>query len=262
MALRTNHTPTEIATLYNLDLQKQLVQCHDISVLHEVKETPTLVMLEQAWGLEYVSRVIVKVHLIAVSEFCGVKNKMEEFQMDELCDQIVMEYGGLNVLEFICFCARLRSGKYETFYGNIDPTQITKSLEEFYEDRRLDINRAYEAREKARKAKEEAEAEAYRKKLRESFQARVPGADTPECLIDFCDWNWGGLHRLNDEDLKVALERVKELRTPKGGFLSNLFSAGKKRDANPLNRIHKVMEITKELLVARGEWKEPSESAS
>ncbi len=111
-------------------------------------------MLEQAWGIEYVSRVLIKTHLIGVSDFVGVKTKMEELQMDELCDQIAMEYGDLNVLEFICFCARLRSGKYETFYGNIDPMQITKSLETFYEDRRYDINKAWAAEERERQAKE------------------------------------------------------------------------------------------------------------
>lgn len=111
-------------------------------------------MLEQAWGMEYVSRVLIKTHLLGVSDFVGVKTKMEDWQVDELSDQIAMEYGDLNVLEFICFCSRLRSGRYETFYGNIDPMQITKSLETFYEDRRYDINRAWAQKEKERQERE------------------------------------------------------------------------------------------------------------
>lgn len=150
LALRNENRPTDVAKIYNLELQKELVQCKDLSVLNRIRETPTFCMLEQAWGLEYVSRVIIKVHLLGVSDFVGVKTKMEDWQMDELCDQIAMEYGDLNVLEFICFCSRLRSGKYETFYGTIDPMQITKSLAEFYEDRRADINRAWAKEEKER----------------------------------------------------------------------------------------------------------------
>lgn len=158
LALRNETRPSEIAAIYNLDLQKELIQCKDLSILNKVKETPTLCMLEQAWGLEYVSRVVIKVHLLGVSDFVGVKTKMEDWQMDELCDQIAMEYGDLNVLEFICFCSRLRSGRYETFYGSIDPTQITKSLADFYEDRRDDINRAWAKAEKERQDREYEES--------------------------------------------------------------------------------------------------------
>ena len=154
LALRSNNRPAEISTIYNLALQAELVQCKDLSILNGVKETPTFSILEQAWGLEYVSRVLIKTHLLGVSNFVGVKTKMEDWQMDELCDQIAMEYDDLNVLEFICFCSRLRSGKYETFYGTIDPAQITKSLAEFYEDRRDDINRAWAKAEKERQDRE------------------------------------------------------------------------------------------------------------
>lgn len=154
LALRNESRPTEILTIYHLGLQTELVQCKDLSILNGVKETPTFSILEQAWGLEYVSRVLIKTHLLGVSNFVGVKTKMEDWQMDELCDQIAMEYDDLNILEFVCFCSRLRSGKYETFYGTIDPAQITKSLAEFYEDRRDDINRAWAKAEKERQEKE------------------------------------------------------------------------------------------------------------
>lgn len=192
MALRNEHRPTEISLIYGIELQKELIQCRDLSILNSVKETPTLCMLEQAWGMEYVSRVLIKTHLLGVSDFVGVKTKMEDWQMDELCDQIAMEYGDLNVLEFICFCSRLRSGKYETFYGNIDPMQITKSLESFYEDRRYDINRAWEKEEKERRDREWEESR--------------------KNAISFDDW----YESLSDEDkekasfLKSSLDRLRE----------------------------------------------------
>lgn len=86
-------------------------------------------MLEQAYGQEYASRVWIKTQLVILNDFVGVKNKLEDFQINPLCDQILVEYGGLNLLEFCLFMARLRSGKYEQFYGSVDPMLILKSLD-------------------------------------------------------------------------------------------------------------------------------------
>jgi len=52
---------------------------------------------------------------------------------------------------------RLRSGKYESFYSSVDPQQITKSLDSFMEDRRRDINRAWQMEESERRRKEDEE---------------------------------------------------------------------------------------------------------
>lgn len=167
-------------------------------------------MLEQAWGMEYVSRVLIKAHLLGVSDFVGVKTKMEDRQIDDLSDQIAMEYGDLNVLEFICFCSRLRSGKYETFYGNIDPMQIMKSLESFYEDRRRDINSAWAA---AEKEKREREYEEWKKSA-----------------ISFDEW----YNRLSDEEKENA------------AFLKSIFDRDKD-DSNGKKR--GIIQTVKETLL-------------
>lgn len=111
-------------------------------------------MLEQAYGQEYASRVWIKTQLVVLNDFVGVKNKLDDFQINPLCDQILVEYGGLNLLEFCLFMSRLRSGKYEQFYGSVDPMLILKSLDEFMEDRRRDINRNVSAIEKEKKERE------------------------------------------------------------------------------------------------------------
>lgn len=111
-------------------------------------------MLQQAYGAEYASRVWIKTQIVVVNDFIGVKEKMNDIQLNTLCDQILVEYGGLNLLEFALFCSRLRSGKYESFYGSVDPMRIMQSLEDFMEDRRRDINKAVEVEEKIRKEKE------------------------------------------------------------------------------------------------------------
>lgn len=169
-------------------------------------------MLEQAYGQEYASRVWIKTQLVILNDFVGVRNKLDDNQINRLCDQILLEYGGLNLYEFCLFMARLRSGKYEMFYGSVDPMVIFKSLESFMEDRRRDINRNVEAQEKAEQMKKDAEAEEYRKKMMESYRRRVPNSGTNEAPVDFPEYHWGGLYKLTEEELKVAFEKVLEMR--------------------------------------------------
>lgn len=157
LALRQTYSVVDITSVYGTGLQTTLVQCRDIDVLHKSKETPTICMLEQAYGFEFASRVWVKAQIIEVNDFVGTKNKLDDHQLDTLSDQITLEYGDLNLLEFLCFCSRLRSGRYEKFYGSVDPMQITKSLMDFYEDRRDDINRAWQKAEKERMEAERIE---------------------------------------------------------------------------------------------------------
>ena len=114
---------------------------------HEASKIPAIVHVAQAYD-EDVAVKWVQQQLLAVNEFAGAKAKLTDFQLDELAIQIRLEYGYLNLFEFILFCARLRSGKYEDFYGSIDPMRILKSLDAFCEDRRREINRAYEEKEK------------------------------------------------------------------------------------------------------------------
>lgn len=54
-------------------------------------------------------------HLIAVSMFCGAREKMNEWQSKSLCSQIINEHPTLTLMEFILFCSRLRSAKYGKF---------------------------------------------------------------------------------------------------------------------------------------------------
>lgn len=157
LALRKTYSVAQIAQAYTPDLQSEIAAVKDVYTLHIQKETPTLRMLEQAYGVEFASRVWIKTQLVVLNDFVGVKNKLEDCQINPLCDQILVEYGGLNLLEFCLFMARLRSGKYEQFYGSVDPMLIMKSLDEFMEDRRADINRniiALEAEQRKREYEE------------------------------------------------------------------------------------------------------------
>ena len=113
---------------------------------YHTKNIPAIVHLAQAYD-EDVAVKWIQDQLLQVNEFAGVKAKLSDMQLDELAIQIRLEYGYLNLLEFILFCARLRSGRYEDFYGSVDPMRILKSLDSFYADRKIEINREAEVRE-------------------------------------------------------------------------------------------------------------------
>ena len=226
-------------------------------------------MLEQAYGQEYASRVWIKTQLVILNDFVGVKNKLEDFQINPLCDQILVEYGGLNLLEFCLFMARLRSGKYEQFYGSVDPMLILKSLEEFMDDRREDINRNVMEQERKERERKDAEAEAYRQAMIESYHKKIPNSDTDKAPVDFPEYNWGCLYKLTDDELKVALVRVAEMRKEAGkkkpdkpsGVVGNIASTistalgfkSSKSSLNPFGIISDIRNYVEEVIKSRSE---------
>lgn len=158
LALRNSSTPLDVTNAFNPDLQVDLAGVKDLSKIHDVEGVPTLKVLEQAYGTKYASRVWIKTQIAIVNDFSGTKEKLDDAQMDSLCDQILVEYAGLNLLEFCCFCSRLRSGKYEKFYGSVDPMRILTSLEDFIDDWRTDLYRANAERERIEREREYEES--------------------------------------------------------------------------------------------------------
>lgn len=99
--------------------------------------------------------------LIAVSMFCGAREKMTEWQSNSLSTQIINEHPTLTLMEFILFCARLRSSKYGKFYGTIDPAAILGALDLFLQDRNRDL---WKKREEEERIAKEREMEEHRKR--------------------------------------------------------------------------------------------------
>lgn len=139
---------------YNPSLQSKLpAACNSIYSAYSVKDTPTLACMYQAYG-ESTALIWIKAQLIRVNDFVGTRLKLTDDQLEDLAIQILAEYDYLNMLEFILFCGRLRSGKYEDFYSSVDPMRILKSLDCFCRDRATDINREVAKIEKEKREKE------------------------------------------------------------------------------------------------------------
>lgn len=148
MSLMKNYRPSQVVKAYNPTLQAGVMAAFPtILEAHHAKNVPAIVHLAQAYD-ENVAVRWIQDQLLQVNEFAGVKSKLSDMQLNELAIQIRLEYGHLNLFEFILFCARLRSGRYENFYGSVDPMRMLKSLDAFCSDRRAEIWREAQEKEK------------------------------------------------------------------------------------------------------------------
>lgn len=75
-----------------------------------------------------------------INDFCGVNNKMQTEQMEEVARIISVDFYYLKVTELLLFFHRLKSGKYGSFYGVIDAIKVMESLSKFSQERITEIN--------------------------------------------------------------------------------------------------------------------------
>ena len=123
------HAPSVIIGAYDISLQDKAIAAFPTVDRCSEVDSPQLGVLSEAFpahidkrtGEEIQDMAVVWMqgHLIAVSMFCGAREKMNEWQSKSLCNQIINEHPTLTLMEFILFCSRLRSAKYGKFYGSI-----------------------------------------------------------------------------------------------------------------------------------------------
>lgn len=165
MELRKSMKPSDIIKAYNPDLQSQAMAAFPtIDKANEV-ESPKLGVMSEAFPERVIDQrtgetvkdmavAWMEGQLLVVSMFCGAREKMNEWQSKALCTQIISEHPQLTLMEFILFCARLRSSVYGKFYGSIDPAEILGSLSAFLKDRNRDLWKRQDEEEKLRKERE------------------------------------------------------------------------------------------------------------
>lgn len=73
--------------------------------------------------------------LYDLSEYCGVKNKLQGKPLEGCAHVIATEFYYLKVSELMLFFHRFKSGRYGKFYGTVDPLVITSALREFDAER-------------------------------------------------------------------------------------------------------------------------------
>lgn len=187
--------PSEIIAAYNIDLQSSAMTAFPTVDKAGEIASPKLGVMSEAFPetidprtKETVKDMAVawmESQLLAVSMFCGAREKMTEWQSKSLCTQIINEHPQLTLMEFILFCARLRSSRYGKFYGSIDPTEILGSLDLFLKDRNHDIWKRQAEEEKQREEKEwekqKAKAITYEEYLRRKASKTLNNNEKNKC---------------------------------------------------------------------------------
>lgn len=203
-----------------------------IAELSNLESCPNLADVSIAYGVDGAIEWL-KCHLLKVNDFIGVKQKLTNEQLHDLSDQIVCGYPFLNIAEVCCFFGRLRSGKYEDFYGSVDPMRILKSLDAFCRERKMELyqaERAFEAvqveeRERARAANA-VTLEEYRKN-RTGMNVTIYWKTKDEAIIkrirerfgirEYTSVNGETPAQIKDEDIELLRE------TERRGFIQLRF---------------------------------------
>lgn len=96
--------------------------------------------------------------LVDLSEYCGVRDKLTDSQLEDLAYIISHKYYFLKISEVMLFFFQFKSGQYGRFYGTVDPLIITEALKDFCIERGKVIDR--HDREEKQRLREQAAAEA------------------------------------------------------------------------------------------------------
>lgn len=113
---------------------------------------PTLSQLKKRFGDNAPATWLLP-QLYDLSEFCGVKEKLQGRPLEQCAQIIATEYHWLKVSEIMLFLYKFKAGNYGHFYGAVDPLVITSALRQFVSER----GEAYAKREQEEREKKQAQ---------------------------------------------------------------------------------------------------------
>lgn len=151
-------TSDNFLRLFNPDMQYDY--CANLQRVYMGK-APTLRVVNEAFGKD-VTEGWLAIQIRNLSEFSGVKDKIDTEQIDMLAKVILATFHYLKVTELMHFFLLFKSGKFGKFYGVVDGLAITEALQTFCRDRNEKI---WQYEEAERKRKEEIERERHDKEV-------------------------------------------------------------------------------------------------
>lgn len=132
--------PSQLYTTYSPDLQNEIgSSVTSIADISDIDGVPLIKDIADAYDDQCVAVDWIKTQLEVVNTFSNVSKRLNTEQLIRVGEQIYGISKNLNLLEIIMFCSRLRTGRYEKWYGAIDAQKILISLESFLADRSRDI---------------------------------------------------------------------------------------------------------------------------
>lgn len=136
--------------IFTPDYQRQI--CADTDACF-FGDYPTLAVLKKAYGNNAPVMWLIP-QLYNLSEYCGCKEKLQGWSLEECAYVIATEFYYLKISELMLFFNHFKAGRYGRFYGSVDPVVITTSLREFLCERAF----AYERHEQEKRQKREADS--------------------------------------------------------------------------------------------------------
>lgn len=135
-------------TKWNCDLQSR---CGANITQSYFGNYPTLSQLNRIYG-DNAAITWLLPQLYNLSEYCGVRDKLQGRPLEECANIIAIEYHWLKVSEIMLFLYWFKAGRYGHMYGVVDPLVITTALRQFVSER----GDAYAKREQEEREKREA----------------------------------------------------------------------------------------------------------
>lgn len=132
-------SPVEFTSAFGVPMEIEIsAAASNIAELTNMQGAYTLNVIALAHGEDFCIQFI-KCHLVGINSYTN-KRMMAEEQMNELAARIMNGYKYINQYELCLFFARLKDGRYGSFYGSVDPQDIMTSLSKFCEERNADID--------------------------------------------------------------------------------------------------------------------------
>lgn len=117
---------------------------------------PTLTVIKYAYGEPSVLIWLCK-QLADFNEFCGKREKMDEWQIEQLARGIITTLGYLKASEIMLFLYQYKMGQWGPIYGVVDPQEFMVVLTQKFIPWKVMVN------EKAENKRKQQEREQWRK---------------------------------------------------------------------------------------------------
>lgn len=152
---------------FHVDRQSDLTQNPERCYF---QNAPSLWTVNAAYGNGTAQEWLVY-QITNLSEFSGARAKLTDTQLNETVQLIVDHYGFLNMAEVMLFCRLFKCGKFDKFYGTVDPMAIMQGINTFCRDIRAEKDRYVlerkTRRQEVEKEKDRREAERFQEKCAE-----------------------------------------------------------------------------------------------
>ncbi len=116
-----------------LSKRADYVQCHYYPY-------PTLAKVAKVYS-EMAPINWLKIQFDNLCDYVGVKEKMSDFQIEELSTLFYYDCYFLNIAEVALFMVKLKLGTFGEFYGTVDPLKIMTAKNHFLSERQREIRK-------------------------------------------------------------------------------------------------------------------------